>query len=152
MNTTIFIIVVFSIMSAIVGWMFGTLQARCEEAERLLDVALHDLYDIKFQFFNLLLQDNHGALGYVYVLKSDSGHYKIGKTANPDDRIETFEIKLPMEVKYLVLIQSHNYHRLEALLHRQYRHKRINGEWFNLSPTDLMLLENFPGNIIKPAA
>lgn len=153
MNTeTIIIIVLFSIMSAVVGWKWGNLEYRMQDTERLLDIALRDIYDMKFQLLNLTMQNDKGAFGYVYVLKSDSGHYKIGKTNNPNDRLGTFSVKLPMEVEYLVLIESPNYHRLESVLHKQYDHKRINGEWFNLSPTDLMLLQQFPGNILKSEA
>lgn len=118
------------------------------EWELYFNTVMLDLYDARYQAINLTAQDNAGVLGYVYVLKSDSGHYKIGKTANPEDRIKTFGVKLPMEVEYLVLIQSHNYHQLEARFHQQFKHKRVNGEWFNLSTADLIYLQLYPGNTI----
>ncbi len=150
-DTLMLVIVVYTIAAFIVGVKMRALQLKCSEAERLYNVAIHDLYDARFQLLNLTAQDGNGALGYVYVLKSDSGHYKIGKTSDPKNRRETFGVKLPMEVEYIVLIQSHGYHQLEAKLHQQFKHKRVNGEWFNLSETDLMLLEKFPGNTITAA-
>lgn len=124
------------------------LRQRLLEQEWLRNQAIRDLYEARNQLVNLTAQDNTGALGYVYVLKSDSGHYKIGKTTNPDARMEKFGVKLPIEVEYLILIRSHGYHQLEARFHQQFKHKRINGEWFSLSTTDLMLLEMYPGSII----
>jgi predicted GIY-YIG superfamily endonuclease len=143
------ITIIMSIFLIAVGWRMGTLEYRLWESQFRYDTAMRDLYDTKFQLLNLTMQNDKGAFGYVYVVKSDSGHYKIGKTNNPNDRMSTFSVKLPMEVEYLVLIQSHSYHRLESALHKQYAHKRINGEWFALSPTDLMHLEHYPGNILK---
>lgn len=134
------------------GIRIAKLERYSKQYEHYADVLMRDLYEVNFQLWNLTVQTDSGALGYVYVLKSDSGHYKIGKTSDPKNRIETFGVKLPMEVKYLVLIHTNNYHRLEALLHQQYRHKRVNGEWFDLTPTDLIYLKNFPGNTLKAAA
>jgi len=75
--------------------------------------------------------------GYVYVLKSPTGAYKIGKTKHPKDRLRTFHVKLPFEVEYACLIPTQNMNDLEHQLHIKYKDKRINGEWFNLSDDDL---------------
>lgn len=75
--------------------------------------------------------------GYVYLLQSPSGYYKIGRTSNPDDRIGTFHVKLPFEVEYIAVIQTDDMHELERQLHEQFAHRRVNGEWFNLSADDV---------------
>lgn len=77
--------------------------------------------------------------GYVYLIKdvSMTGHYKIGKTRNPHDRLSTFGVKLPFEIETVCLIRCDRYHELESNLHRQFADKRVNGEWFNLSPEDV---------------
>jgi hypothetical protein len=98
----------------------------------------------------LLLKDYQKALehalqrkqidGYVYVLKSVSGHYKIGRTKDPKDRLKTFSVKLPFEVEYELLIPSSNHKALEAELHQRFKEKHINGEWFSLAQDDIEAL------------
>jgi hypothetical protein len=75
--------------------------------------------------------------GYVYLLQSDTGHYKIGRAKTPDKRIKTFGIKLPFKVEYLAVIKTPDMIALEKQLHERYEQKRINGEWFDLLPEDV---------------
>lgn len=75
--------------------------------------------------------------GYVYLIQAASGFYKIGRTANPKNRIRTFSVKLPFEVDYLCLIKTKNMYKLERELHKRYEKKRVRGEWFKLSPADV---------------
>lgn len=78
-----------------------------------------------------------GRAGYVYVLHSPTGAYKIGYTVNPASRAKTFNVKLPFEVEFDTLIQTDDMRGLEAELHERYWHKHINGEWFALDESDL---------------
>lgn len=75
--------------------------------------------------------------GYVYLLKSEAGHYKIGRSVNPESRHKTFGIQLPFRVSYECLIKTENMKRLEAELHEKFAHKRLDGEWFDLSTEDI---------------
>ena len=75
--------------------------------------------------------------GFVYLLQSPTSAYKIGRTKNPDDRLKTFGVKLPFEVEYVCLIKTADMGALEAELHGYFADKRINGEWFNLTPDDV---------------
>lgn len=75
--------------------------------------------------------------GYVYLLRSASGYWKIGKTVNPADRIKTFSVKLPFEVEYEHLISCEDYSRAETELHARFAPKRVNGEWFCLDEADV---------------
>lgn len=75
--------------------------------------------------------------GYIYLLKSTSGYWKIGRTRNPDDRIQTFTVKLPFEVEYEHLIPCSDCIIAERQLHAQFADKRVNGEWFALTPEDV---------------
>lgn len=80
--------------------------------------------------------------GYVYVLQAPGGYHKIGRTINPDNRIETFNIKLPFRVEYRNIIQTPDMHSLESRLHQKFAHKRINGEWFyDLTERDLRFID-----------
>lgn len=72
--------------------------------------------------------------GYVYLIKSASGFYKIGRTKDPSDRIKTFSVKLPFEVEYDHLIETGDMCTLEQNLHDHFANQRVNGEWFSLTP------------------
>jgi hypothetical protein len=81
-------------------------------------------------------RDRVGA-GYVYLIQSPTGYYKIGRTKNPDDRMRTFGIQLPFEVEYTCIIQTNDMYSLESELHARYTKQRVNGEWFNLTDVDV---------------
>jgi hypothetical protein len=88
---------------------------------------------------------NRNKPGYVYVLRSPTGAYKIGLSRNPQHRLETFTVKLPFEVEYDTLIKTDDMRGLEAELHARYAHKHINGEWFALDADDLAELRAMGG-------
>lgn len=75
--------------------------------------------------------------GYVYLLKSEVGHYKIGRTVNPENRQKTFGVQLPFRVDYECLVKTENMKGLEDQLHQKFADKRLDGEWFNLTPDDI---------------
>lgn len=89
----------------------------------------------------------HDRGGFVYLLKSSTGSWKIGKTKYPDDRIYTFGVKLPFEVEYDHLIESDDMSSLEKSLHRQFKKKRINGEWFALDDNDVQYIKSLKGDV-----
>lgn len=78
-----------------------------------------------------------GRQGFVYLVESPSGAYKIGRTKNPNDRARTFEVKLPFEINFVAVIQTDDMYQMEKTLHTKFNEKRINGEWFNLNPLDV---------------
>jgi hypothetical protein len=75
--------------------------------------------------------------GYVYVLKSVTGNFKIGRAKDPANRLRTFEVKLPFEVEYECVIQTVDMVELERSLHQRFKDQHVNGEWFSLSPADV---------------
>jgi hypothetical protein len=75
--------------------------------------------------------------GFVYLLQSPTGYYKIGLTGDPDNRAKTFGIQLPFEVEFLALIPTEDMRVLEQELHRRFAEKRVNGEWFSLDDGDV---------------
>jgi hypothetical protein len=83
--------------------------------------------------------------GYVYLLQSVTGAYKIGKSANPEHRRKTFKLQLPFEVEYVCVIKTDDMHTLERELHERYSHCRVNGEWFNLHPRDVDYIKSLAG-------
>lgn len=79
--------------------------------------------------------------GYVYILKSPTGAYKIGRTSDPDNRLKTFEVRLPFEVEYEHLIKTDDMYELESVLHTCFKDVCINREWFRLTETEVQLLK-----------
>lgn len=75
--------------------------------------------------------------GFVYLLQSPTGYYKIGRTSDPENRMKTFGIQLPFEVEYICIIKTLNMYALEKNLHQYFSEKRVNGEWFQLLSEDI---------------
>lgn len=76
--------------------------------------------------------------GYVYLLRTDTGHWKIGRTNNPENRLKTFNVKLPFLVAYEHLIPCQDMYAAETELHEKYAAKRINGsEFFALNAEEV---------------
>jgi hypothetical protein len=82
------------------------------------------------------------ASGFVYLVRSDRGYYKIGKTKNPKSRQKTFGLQLPFEIEFVHLIESNAYHWAEEQLHRRFAAKRVQGEWFALSDDDVVRIKS----------
>jgi hypothetical protein len=77
--------------------------------------------------------------GHVYVVKSPYG-YKIGKSKNLRERTRMFGVKLPFPIEVVLTGWYEDYSEAEIRFHQQFAHKRLEGEWFDLSQTDLDVL------------
>lgn len=88
--------------------------------------------------------DKHG---YVYLLAvhNSPGLYKIGRTFDLDDRIRTFNVKLPFPVEYEHTIKTDNCYALERTLHNLFKDQRVNGEFFTLSKVDVQFIKCLSG-------
>jgi hypothetical protein len=78
---------------------------------------------------------------YVYLIRDieATGLYKIGRTAHPKTRIvDQFGVQFPFEIAVLRLIPTSDANLLERMLHKRYRDKRVKGEWFALSDSDVL--------------
>lgn len=87
--------------------------------------------------------------GYVYILRSDSGYWKIGRAKNPANRLKTFTVKLPFVVNYEMVIPSTDYAALEQELHARFDYCRVNGEWFELTDGDIADLKREFENVAE---
>lgn len=75
--------------------------------------------------------------GWIYLLKGPKGYYKIGRTLNVENRLKTFGIKLPFDVKFTHAFMSEDYTKTEKDLHTRFTHRRKNGEWFALTKDEV---------------
>lgn len=82
--------------------------------------------------------------GYVYLLaaKHDPTLFKIGRTNSPEARGKTFNVKLPFAVSFDCIIKTDNMFVLESELHTRYADKRLDGEWFRLTPDDVVYIKS----------
>lgn len=81
---------------------------------------------------------------WVYVIKSTSGHYKIGHSNDPDRRLGELQ-KTQGPYEYSLMVKSPFANRriakkVESALHDAYDEWRVNGEWFELPEAMLVAL------------
>jgi len=74
-------------------------------------------------------------MGYVYLIKSDR-YYKIGLTRrDPDVRLK--EITTPKGTTLIHIIETTDPEGLEQFLHKEFKEKRAEREWFKLDAEDI---------------
>jgi len=77
------------------------------------------------------------AVGYVYLMGSDVGLYKIGRTRDLNGRVGDLNRQYPVKIWLIHPVASHSYKRLERWLHKKFADKRQGLEWFALSQEDV---------------
>jgi hypothetical protein len=75
--------------------------------------------------------------GYVYIIASDSGLFKIGKSKDPDQRLKGIATSSAHNLTLLHTIYCDDMGIAEAELHHRYRNCRQSGEWFKLTDKDV---------------
>lgn len=80
--------------------------------------------------------------GYVYLIGSDIGRYKIGKTYHVNDRLLQLSVKLPVRIFHVHSFKSNFYSKSERYLHDMFAKKRDVGEWFSLSDEDVNFIKS----------
>lgn len=76
-------------------------------------------------------------IGFIYILQGRQ-YYKIGVALSIDSRIKSFSPSLPFPIKVIFSAKVRDRYGIEAKIHREFRDKHSNGEWFML---------NFPDDI-----
>lgn len=72
----------------------------------------------------------------VYLMKSGK-YYKIGRTKDSVRRGSELRIQLPQKNELIHSIKTDDPSGIEAYWHRRFEAKRMQGEWFDLSPADV---------------
>lgn len=78
--------------------------------------------------------------GFVYLLRSEHGHYKIGRAKNVRNRHQMIGTKMPFKVDLIHTIACEDYINAERMMHAAFAEKRLNGEWFALTDEDVKVI------------
>jgi hypothetical protein len=79
--------------------------------------------------------------GYVYVAYASTGHYKIGRSVRPDERIQHFDTQMPVQVMRVHQFPADTAAEAESALHEKLSSCQVKGEWFDLSDNQVDLLK-----------
>lgn len=82
----------------------------------------------------------------VYILSTGKNLYKIGKTQDLHKRLAAYHTHLPVMFRIIRQYAALNMTDLEESLHIVFQHKRVKGEWFELSKDDLIICDNIARN------
>lgn len=82
----------------------------------------------------------------VYILKTGKNLFKIGKTHDLQKRLVSYHTHLPILFRVIRQYHTNSMAELETGLHIVFQHKRIKGEWFELTQDDLTICDNIARN------
>jgi len=92
--------------------------------------------EIGIDDLHLLKISREQKAGHVYLLKAGP-YYKIGISAQVDERIKQLSVLPPFDIELIHAIYDTNMYALEKDLHERFAPKRKNGEWFELDDSDV---------------
>lgn len=73
--------------------------------------------------------------GFIYLLKSENGKYKIGRTTQPVSRIKQIQSNTPFKIQLVHLFEVRKARKIEKEIHAIFKEFLIAGEWFELPPS-----------------
>lgn len=74
--------------------------------------------------------------GFVYMIKS-GGYYKIGRSNAAGRRERELAIQLPEKATTVHVMRTDDPNGIEEYWHKRFESKRMNGEWFQLTSSDI---------------
>lgn len=79
--------------------------------------------------------------GFIYIIGDYHGSYKIGLASDIAKRFKAFYTHMPYGPEIIKIIRTKNMQQLEKELHKAFKEKHINKEWFKLDKLDLEYLK-----------
>lgn len=80
--------------------------------------------------------------GFIYLLSSSVGLYKLGRTIDMEKRFYNHERTWPIELKIVHTISVNQVIACETFLLRMFKDKQKQGEWFALNEDDVRWLKS----------
>jgi hypothetical protein len=107
-------------------------------AEKIYSNHEHDkkVEDFVFKF----KRDND--IGHVYLIAgtyNGKTMFKIGKANDLNQRLRTFEVRIPFDIDLVFAIEVKNPSRVESQIHKVFKDNRVDGEWFDFN-TDMVVI------------
>ena len=75
--------------------------------------------------------------GFIYLVRANTGEYKIGYSIDVISRLKAFSVQPPFEYELIHSFPSDNMEIAEAKLHQKYDGKHIRAEWFQLDESEV---------------
>ena len=75
-------------------------------------------------------------IGHVYLLKHEKV-YRIGKSIDASRRYKEIKVQMPYKTAEVHVIETDDPSGIEAYWHNRFKDKRLEGEWFKLSASDV---------------
>ena len=83
--------------------------------------------------------------GFVYLIRAQTGEYKIGYSVNVFNRLRTFSTAVPFEPELIHHFNTDDMDLSEKLLHEKFAVKRVKGEWFLLADSEVEWVKSIRG-------
>jgi len=81
--------------------------------------------------------DFNKGMGFVYLMCSENGYYKIGRAKDVKRRLDGLVRQFPIRIEVEHRIACLDYCQVEGFLHEKFAEKRVQHEWFKLDPQDV---------------
>ena len=75
--------------------------------------------------------------GFVYLIRAENGRHKIGRARDLEQRRQGLEREIPLKMEIIHHIACSDYIKAELSLHEKYADRRVQYEWFDLSPEQI---------------
>jgi hypothetical protein len=109
--------------------------------DNIVDVDLQEIMEILDT--SEPLKSENDIRGVYFIIENPFREkVKIGKTKNIKRRLDGLQTAHPDELVLYKFIQTEKHHELEQELHKQFKSKRIRGEWFELTLTEIDKVTN----------
>jgi predicted GIY-YIG superfamily endonuclease len=90
-----------------------------------------------------------GLPGYIYLLSSSVGYYKIGRAKDVSARMGQHKRDYPVTLTVEHTIAVADMIRSETFLLRTFRDKKLQGEWFALGPDDVTWIKGLDSKALE---
>lgn len=121
---------------------YGVTQSSISSLVTNYDKNKEKLTDNKYKnyWINKIFFKQENTKSYVYIFRMDR-FIKIGRSEFPIERLRIYA-HLPWEDELIGLIHTDNSNKLESILHENFSDKRMDGEWFELTQSDINYIKN----------